>query len=69
MLDGSYRLQHEELNASPVLSYKEEAVRILDRSLKSLHRKKVPLVKVIYSQQGVEESTWEHEDEMWRHFP
>ena len=67
--DGSHRLQHEELEVRPDLSYEEEAVRITDRSVRTLRRREVPLVKVLWSRQGVEESTWEREDEMRRHFP
>ena len=53
----------------PDLSYEEEAVRITDRSVRTLRRREVPLVKVLWSRQGVEESTWEREDEMRRRFP
>ena len=67
--DGSHRLQHEELEVRPDLSYEEEVVRITDRSVRTLRRREVPLVKVLWSRQGVEESTWEREDEMRRRFP
>ena len=67
--DTSHRLPYEELDVRPDLSYEEEATRILDRSVKTLRRKEVPLVKVLWSSQGVEEATWEHEDEMQRRFP
>ena len=66
---GSQCLQHEELEVRPDLSYEEEAVRILNRSVKTLRRKEVPLVKVLWSRQGVEEATWEREDDMRRRFP
>lgn len=66
--DGSHKLQYEELDVRPDLYY-EEATWILDRSMKTLCRKEVPLVKVLWSWQGVEEVTWDHEDEMRRPFP
>lgn len=46
-----------ELDVQPDLSYKEDT-RILNRSMKTLRRKEVPLVKVFESWQGVEETTW-----------
>ena len=46
------------------MPYEEEAVRILDRSMKTLRHKDVPMVKVLWSWQGVEEAMWEREDNM-----
>lgn len=43
--DRSHQLQYDELGVQPDLSY-EEAVRILDGSMKTLRRKEVTLVKV-----------------------
>ena len=67
--DTSHWLQYEELDVRPDLSYEEEATRILDRFVKTLRRKEVPLVKVLWSRQRVEEATWEREDEMQWRFP
>ena len=66
--DGSHLIQHEELEVRPDLSY-EEVVRITDRSMRTLRRSEVPLVKVLWSRQRVDESTWDREDEMRRRFP
>lgn len=48
--DGSHRLQHMELHIQHGLSYEEEITRILDRSVKTLHKKEMTLVKVAWSQ-------------------
>lgn len=65
-----YKLsQYEEFDVWPDLSYEEEAMWILDRSMKILHRKEVPLVKVFWSWQGVEEAKWMHKDKMRQRFP
>ena len=37
--DTSHRLQYEELDVRPDLSYEEEATRILNQSVKTLRRK------------------------------
>ena len=47
--DGSHRLQYEDFEVRPDLSYGEEAMQIFDRSVKTLCRKEVPLVKVLWS--------------------
>ena len=67
--NGYHRLKHGDLKVRPDLSYEEEAMQILDRSVKTLRQKEVPLVKVLWSRQGVQEATWEREDEMRSHFP
>lgn len=65
--NGSHRLQHEKLDILLELSYQEEVVQILDQSMKTLYRKEVPLLKVLWSWQGIEEATWKCKDEMQRH--
>ena len=67
--DPSHQISFEELELRPDLSYEEEAVRILRRYSKVLRRKEVPLVKILWSRHGVEEATWEREDEMRQRFP
>lgn len=42
-------------------------MRILDQSVKTLCRKEVHLVEVLWLWHGVEEAMWEHED-MMQHF-
>ena len=66
--DSSHQISFEELELWPDLSYEEEAVRILRRDSKVLRRKEVPMVKVLWTRRGVEEATWEREDEMRQRF-
>jgi hypothetical protein len=51
------------------LTYEAGPVRILDRREKALRTKIVPLVKVLWHHQNVEEETWEQEDEMRTQYP
>lgn len=69
VLDGSPNMHHEQLDIQPDLSYEEEAMWILNWFVKSLCRKEVPLVKVLWLHQGVQEDMWECEDEMLQRFP
>ena len=45
----------------PKLMYEERLVKILDRKDKVLRNKVVPLVKVLWLNQAVEEATWDIE--------
>ena len=51
------------------LTYEEEPVQILDRREQVLHNKTILLVKVLWRSHTVEEATWEHEEQMKRHYP
>ena len=66
--DPSYILSYESLDVDPMLTYKEKPIKILDRKDKMLCNKIVPLVKVLWSNQAVEEATWETETDMWERY-
>ena len=51
------------------LTYEEEPMQILDRREQVLRNKTIPLVKVLWRSHIVEEATWEHEEQMQRHYP
>ncbi|KAA3460485.1 DNA/RNA polymerases superfamily protein [Gossypium australe] len=55
--DPSHVVAVEEIEVHPDLSMEEEPVQILDRDVKVLRRKSVPLVKVLWRNHGVEEAT------------
>jgi len=67
--DPSHVLPVEEIEVRPDLSFEEEPVWILDRDVKVLRRKAVSLVKVLRSNHGFEEATWESEDTMRQQYP
>ncbi|KAL5549630.1 hypothetical protein UlMin_004861 [Ulmus minor] len=51
------------------LSFEEKSVRILDHKTKTLRNKEIPLVKVLWRNQKMEEATWERDDEMKASYP
>ena len=59
--DPSHVLSYESLDIDQKLAYEERLVKILDRKDKVLRNKVVPLVKVLWCNQAVEEATWEIE--------
>ncbi|XP_016731190.1 uncharacterized protein [Gossypium hirsutum] len=59
----------EEIEFRSDLLYEEEPVAILDREIKVLCNKTIPLVKVLWRNQKTEETTWELEDIMRHQYP
>ncbi|XP_031092549.1 uncharacterized protein LOC115997147 [Ipomoea triloba] len=67
--DTSHVIAPETLELDETLSYEEKPVKILDTKTRETRRRAVKMVKVCWSHHGVEEATWEMEDEMRRHYP
>ncbi|KAL5560733.1 hypothetical protein UlMin_036944 [Ulmus minor] len=65
----SHVLEHEPIQVNEDLTYEEKPVQILDRKDKTLRNKVIPLVKVLWRNQKVEEATWEREDDMRISYP
>ncbi|KAG8474723.1 hypothetical protein CXB51_031299 [Gossypium anomalum] len=58
-----------EIEVQPDLTFEEEPMQILDRDVKVLRRKSVPLVKVPWRNHGREEAAWEPEEVMHQQYP
>ena len=69
MSDKSHILKQEPIEIHEDLSFEEKPVRILDHKTKTLRYKEIPLVKVLWRNQKMEEATWEREDEMKTSYP
>ena len=67
--DPSHVLTEQLVEIQENLTYEEEPVQILDRQEQVLRNKTIPLVKVLWRSHTVEEATWEHEEQMKRHYP
>ncbi|KAL0544226.1 hypothetical protein IC582_019339 [Cucumis melo] len=68
MPDPSHVLQEQPVELKEDLSYVEEPVQILDRKEQVLRNKTIPLIKVLWRHYGVEEETWELEDQMKKRY-
>ncbi|KAK8973046.1 hypothetical protein V6N11_018576 [Hibiscus sabdariffa] len=68
-LDLSHVMPVEEIDLNPNLSYDEEPVEILASDSKVLRGRTIELVKVKWRHRGVEEATWERNDDMMEQFP
>ncbi|XP_027158304.1 uncharacterized protein LOC113759925 [Coffea eugenioides] len=66
--DPSHVLQPENIEIDEALTYEERPVKLLDRKVKELRNKRIPLVKVLWKNHGVEEVTWEVEEEIQKKY-
>ena len=57
-------VDYEQVDLQPDLSYIEQPVEIMDRKEQVLRNKVIGLVKVLWQNHNVEESTWELESTM-----
>jgi hypothetical protein len=59
----------KSIDMKPNLIYLSDPIRIVDRDVKTLRSKKIPTVKVEWSQSPDGEFTWELESEMMKNYP
>ena len=67
--DLSRVLQPQAVEVSEDLTYEEFAVSIVDRQIRQLCTKEIPMVKVLWSNHTVEDCTWETEATMQEAYP
>ena len=67
--DKSHVLEQEPIKIHEDLSLQGKPVQILDFQVKTLRNKEIPLVKVLWRNQSVEEATWEQESDMTASYP
>ncbi|GKC72010.1 putative reverse transcriptase domain-containing protein [Tanacetum coccineum] len=59
----------EEVKIDDKLHFVEEPMEIMDREVKKLKKRRIPIVKVRWNSRQGPEFTWEREDEMKRKYP
>ena len=67
--DPSHVLKTPPVELREALSFKVQLIWILDHRKKVLRNKVVPIVKVLWRSNKVEEMTWEMEGSMRKHYP
>ncbi|XP_071923178.1 uncharacterized protein [Coffea arabica] len=67
--DPSHVLQSENVEIDEALTYEEKPIKLLDRKVKELRNKRIPLVKVLWRNHELEEATWEVEEEIRGKYP
>ena len=61
-------IKDSEVEISENLSYVEKPVKIVDRRIKQLQNREIPMVKVLWRNHGIEEATWESAKRMRRDY-
>lgn len=67
--DYRHVIEYDQVDLQPGLTYVEQPVEIMDRKEQVLRNKVVKLVRVLWRNQNVEESTWEQESVMREKHP
>ena len=67
--DSNQVIEYEQVEIQPDLSYVEQPIEILVRKEKVLRNRFVPIVKVLWRNPRVEETTWELESDMLAKYP
>lgn len=62
--DPSHVLPIEELEVNEDVSYDTKPIAVVDRKEQVLRNRVIPLLKVIWHHNGIEEATWELESEI-----
>ena len=58
-MDPSHVLQPQAVEFSEDLTYKEFPIEVVDRQIRQLRTKDIPMVKVLWSNHTAENYTWE----------
>nr|GEX43957.1 putative reverse transcriptase domain-containing protein [Tanacetum cinerariifolium] len=69
LADVNLHIPLDEVKVDDKLHFVEEPIEILDRGVKKLKRRWIPIVKVRWNSRRGPEFTWEREDEMKRKYP
>ncbi|XP_022897625.1 uncharacterized protein LOC111411315 [Olea europaea var. sylvestris] len=67
--DPNHVISYQTLDVQKDLSYEETPMMILERKLHQLRNKEVSLVKIQWRNHGLDESTWEKEEELKAKYP
>ena len=69
MYDPSHVLETPPVELTESLGFVTQPVAIVDRTVRELRNRSVPMVRVVWRSDRVEEETWETEESMRRHHP
>ncbi|GJZ20139.1 putative reverse transcriptase domain-containing protein [Tanacetum coccineum] len=69
LADVTLHVPLEEVKINDKLHFVEEPMEIMDREVKKLKKRRIPIVKIRWNSRRGPEFTWEREDEMKRKYP
>ncbi|GKE81356.1 hypothetical protein Tco_1551356 [Tanacetum coccineum] len=68
-VDKPLAIPLDEIQIDDKLHFIEEPVKIMDREVKRLKQRRIPIVKVHWNSRRGPEFTWEREDQMKKKYP
>ncbi|GKF16585.1 hypothetical protein Tco_0061503, partial [Tanacetum coccineum] len=69
MAEPDVQVPLDEIEIDKNLRFVEEPIEIVERDVKNLKRRRIPLVKVRWNSRQGAEYTWEREDQFWKKYP
>ncbi|GJW79335.1 putative reverse transcriptase domain-containing protein [Tanacetum coccineum] len=69
LADLDVQVPLDEIEIDENLRFVEEPIKIVERDVKKLKRRRIPLVKVRWNSRQGAEYTWEHEDQFRKKYP
>ena len=69
LLDPSHVFDYNQIELDDKLTYEEKPIRILDRQVKQLRNREIPMIKVEWQEHYGTNATWEKEEEMQHQYP
>ncbi|GKF43655.1 hypothetical protein Tco_0130207, partial [Tanacetum coccineum] len=69
LAESDVQVPLEEIEIDENLRFVEEPIEIVERDVKKLKRRRIPLVKVRWNSRQGPEFTWDHEDQFQRKYP
>ncbi|XP_022862076.1 uncharacterized protein LOC111382363 [Olea europaea var. sylvestris] len=67
--DPSHVVNAQSLGVWSDMTYEEVPIRVIERKVRTLRNREVPLVKVQWSRHGKDEATWEREADILAKYP
>ncbi|GKF78714.1 hypothetical protein Tco_0234282 [Tanacetum coccineum] len=69
MAGPDVQVPFDEIEIDEILRFVEEPIEIVDRDVKKLKRRRIPLVKVCWNSRQGAEYTWERENQFQKKYP
>ncbi|GKE79977.1 hypothetical protein Tco_1549977, partial [Tanacetum coccineum] len=69
LVEPDVQVPLDEIEINENLRFVEEPIEIVERDVKKLKRRRIPLVKVRWNSRQGAEYTWECEDQFWEKYP
>ena len=67
--DPRHIVSYDDLVVEPDHTFVEHPIAVLERGMRRLRSKDIPMLRIQWSRRGPDEATWETEDSIQRNYP